>query len=152
MDSKLDYILRKFKNRNNIFEKDDLLQEIYLYLWIEWNNGNLEGKNERYILKRCYFYFKNFMRKNKSQKFISLDELMEKNICFEKVSKKNSYLIDLEEIYDLLNEREKKVVNLIIEGYTTREIGQTLGISHVMVIKIIKKIKSKVTGLKKIEI
>lgn len=147
--SKLIYLVKKIKRDNGYFDENDLLQEIYTYLWIEWSSGNLKEKNESYILKGCYFHLKNFLRKNKSLKFISLEEMMENNSSFDiPNNNQNSYLIELEKIYNILNEREKKVINFIMDGYTIREIGKNLGISHVMVLKIIKKIRSKIIDLK----
>ncbi|MCM8807699.1 MAG: sigma-70 family RNA polymerase sigma factor [Candidatus Omnitrophica bacterium] len=149
LKSKLEHMVKGLKNGGDGFDIDDCLQEIYLYLWIEWNNGNIKGKNESYILKGCYYHLKNFLRKNKSLKFISLEEMMENNSLFDVPNNsQNSYLIDFEKMYNILNEREKKVVNFIMAGYTIREIGKNLGISHVMVLKIIKKIRSKISNLK----
>ncbi|MCS7180011.1 MAG: LuxR C-terminal-related transcriptional regulator, partial [bacterium] len=118
--------------------------------WIEWKNGNLKDKNKSYILKGCYFYLKNFIRKNGNNKILSLEEMEEKYVFPKKMEdiKKYDELTLYEEIYEVLNEREKKVLNLLIEGYTTREIGKILGVSHVMVIKIIKKIKNKLIETK----
>ena len=42
-----------------------------------------------------------------------------------------------------LNEREKNILSLYLKGLTTREIGRTLGVSHVMVIKVEKRIIEK---------
>lgn len=148
LKSKLEYMIKKIKNEGNSFDIDDFLQEVYLYLWSEWKNGNLEGKNESYILKRCYYYLKNFLRKNKSIKFVSLDEVVENNNLFDIPNNNNQSLIDLEKVYNILDEREKKVINFLMDGYTIREIGKNLGISHVMVLKIIKKIRSKIINLK----
>jgi DNA-directed RNA polymerase specialized sigma subunit len=42
-----------------------------------------------------------------------------------------------------LTTREKEVFNLSLEGLTTREMGERLGISHVMVVKLKSRIKEK---------
>ena len=42
-----------------------------------------------------------------------------------------------------LTQRERDVLALSMEGMTTREIGQKLGISHVAVVKVRNKLKSK---------
>jgi len=109
----------------------------------------LNEKNETYILKGCYFYIKNFLRKNRKKKIISLEEILEngqniKNLEFMDEYNLNNY----EENFETLNEREKTILNLFINGYTTREIGRKLGISHVMVIKIKKRIKEKLSEIR----
>ena len=42
-----------------------------------------------------------------------------------------------------LTDREKKILSLIMEGMSMREVGAKIGISHVMVLKIRNKIKEK---------
>jgi RNA polymerase sigma factor (sigma-70 family) len=54
----------------------------------------------------------------------------------------------MDEVLGRLNEREKVVFRLYLDGLTTRDIGTRLGISHVMVVKIKKKIKEKCYDLK----
>lgn len=138
---------------------EDLLQEALVYLWLEFKSGKLENKNKSYILKGCYFYLKNFLRKaDNHQVTLSLfslvneggatiedtlsdrffwEEYLDAKILIEKIRNNG------------LNKREKEVFELLLEGYTTRQIGKKLGISHVRVIKIYKNIgkkyKSKIT-------
>jgi DNA-directed RNA polymerase specialized sigma subunit len=47
-----------------------------------------------------------------------------------------------------LTDREKEVLTLSMEGSTVREIGEKLGISHVMVVKLRGKLKEKYAKLK----
>lgn len=145
IDLKLDNLVNKLKGDNILYEREDLKQEIYIYLWNEWKKGNFKGKNENYILKGCYFYLKNLLR-NKRRKIVSLEEIMEKNGKISRIlyfeEKMNNF--DFEKIKGILNEREIKVLNMILEGYTTREIGKIFNISHVMVIKIMKRIREKI--------
>jgi ATP/maltotriose-dependent transcriptional regulator MalT len=42
-----------------------------------------------------------------------------------------------------LTQRERDVLALSMEGMTTREVGQKLGISHVAVVKVRNKLKSR---------
>jgi FixJ family two-component response regulator len=42
-----------------------------------------------------------------------------------------------------LTQRERDVLALSMEGMTTREVGQKLGISHVAVVKVRNKLKDK---------
>ena len=41
------------------------------------------------------------------------------------------------------NPKEKKVLHSLANGLTTREIGKKIGVSHVSVVKMIKRIREK---------
>ena len=43
----------------------------------------------------------------------------------------------------MLTDRERYVFGLYLQGLTTREIGNRLNVSHVMVVKIEKRISEK---------
>ena len=45
------------------------------------------------------------------------------------------------------SKREKEVFSLILQGYTVREAGRELGISHVMVVKLKNRLLGKVTKI-----
>ncbi len=47
---------------------------------------------------------------------------------------------------DNLTEREKEVLAFLLEGLTLREIGEKIGVSHVMVVKIKKTLRRKLSG------
>ncbi|MGB9677505.1 MAG: sigma-70 family RNA polymerase sigma factor [Candidatus Ratteibacteria bacterium] len=136
-------ICKKLEKECYIFDYEDLLQEIYIYLWEEWIKGNLNSKSHSYILRGCYLYLKNFIRKNEKNNKISFEIPFENNDIY---LKHTEYQID--KILKILDEREEKILNLILEGYTYREIGKTLGISHIMVLKILKKIRDKIKPYK----
>ena len=55
----------------------------------------------------------------------------------------------VQDVENVLNKREKKVLFLSLEGLTKREIGKRLGVSHVMVMKIEKGLRTKCERLKK---
>jgi len=149
-------ITYKLNGRFTFFNEEDLYQEALLHLWISFQEGKLEGKNTSYILQGCYFHLKNYLRKVKqSAIFVSIDSLsneedrdLEKSICL----KDREFCFDHLDINLLLmgiqnnglTQREKEVLSLGLEGLTLREIGKKLGISHVRVIKIRKKIKEKI--------
>ena len=46
-----------------------------------------------------------------------------------------------------LTAREKETLELAMDGFTTREIGKVMGISHVMVVKLKAKIRGKYSGV-----
>jgi RNA polymerase sigma factor (sigma-70 family) len=47
-----------------------------------------------------------------------------------------------------LDEREQEVLRLLMEGLTVREIGDRLGISHVMVVKLWRRMRDKCRALR----
>jgi RNA polymerase sigma factor (sigma-70 family) len=47
-----------------------------------------------------------------------------------------------------LGERERLLVQYSMDGLTVREIGERLGVSHVMVVKMRSKIRKKLHSLK----
>lgn len=128
-----------------------------MHLWQDFRKGKLDDKTDSYILQGCYFHLKNYIRKNYDKaKLISLENM----------TNQEGELFDLDNILSLenrqacldlinckmliekinnngLTKREKEVFCLALEGLTTREIGNKLGISHVRVVKLRSKIKDK---------
>jgi len=148
--------------KTDFIDAEDIFQEALVYLWMEFKNGRLKDKNKSYILKGCYFYLKNFLRKvdNHQITFLSLFSLIsdEGETTLEEVLYDDFSLEEdlntkflIEKIRNNgLTKREKEVFELLLEGYTTRQIGKKLKISHVRVIRIYKNIgkkyKEKLTG------
>jgi len=158
---KISPILKRITYKLNghfiIFNDEDLYQEALAYLWQDFNSGKLNDKTESYILQGCYFYLKNYIRKTKARvKIISIDDIMnEEQACLKNTlflqDLKSARIIDdlhnkalVEAIRDNgLTDRQKHILFLVSEGLTTREIGARLGISHVMVIKLISRARDK---------
>lgn len=147
-------IIRKLNINYQYIDSDDLYQEILLYLWQEQEKGQLKDKNDSYILQGCYYYLKNYIRKNiktesTSKKTYPPEEIGHKiteepelingsfNNCFF-----DDYLF-FDEFSKELSMREKILLNFLIKGLSNREIAKKLGVSHTMVAKIRKKIKKK---------
>lgn len=155
--------LRRISHRLNghftFFNDDDLCQEALTHLWVAHQEGVLSNKTDSYILQGCYFHLKNYIRTSMDRvTFASLEtpidddgtmleeiiaspdpssaEQLENKMLYEEVQGNN------------LNERETGIINMCMEGLTTREIGKRLGISHVAVIKLRKKIRLKCERLK----
>jgi DNA-directed RNA polymerase specialized sigma subunit len=123
---KLKAITHRLNGRFTFFNDEDLYQEALIYLWVDFNQRKLDDKTDSYILQGCYFHLKNYIRIIQDKKaLVSLDALVE-------TIRNNG-----------LTEREKDIFNLALSGLTTREIGNKLGISHVRVIKLQKKIREK---------
>ena len=149
-------IAYKLNGHFTSFNHDDLYQEALMHLWSDYNEGKLADKTDSYILQGCYFYLKNYIRKNYDKAFmISLEQerdgkeesgleeilcLRGADSCFEEVHCN----IAVEQIMNNgLTPREKEVFILALEGLTAREIGDRLGVSHVRVVKLRANIKEK---------
>ncbi|MDD5291988.1 MAG: sigma-70 family RNA polymerase sigma factor [Candidatus Omnitrophica bacterium] len=135
-------------------DEEDLYQEMCLYLWQEYSEGLPIGINESYVIKGCEFHILNYLRKGKRRyRVVSIDEPVSaegealKDII---PDPRSAFLSDLDSrltIEDIkskkLTERERKVLSLLIEGHTVRDIAAQMGISHVMVVKHKKSIFKK---------
>jgi RNA polymerase sigma factor (sigma-70 family) len=154
---KLKGISYRLNGGHHFFSDRDLYQEALLHLWQNFKKGLLEDKTDSYILQGCYFHLKNYIRKNtKKVCLVSLrdEKKDEENSVLEDTivddfnkSKYLDYLNDklLVEIIQNngLKPREKEILHFYAQGLTTREIGQRLGISHVRVVKLTKRIRQK---------
>ena len=140
------------------FNEDDLYQEAMIHLWHDFNQGKLSDKTDSYILQGCYFYLKNYIRTHRDkvtlvslEASLSSDEerSIEEILPFQKAEERSvrDYFHDKFLSEAILNNgftpREKEILKGTAEGLTTREIGSRLGISHVGVIKLMRRIKEK---------
>lgn len=155
---KLKGITWRLSGRGLFFNHEDLYQEAVVYLWQQFRQGGLADKTDSYVLQGCYFYLKNYLRTHRRKAvLVSLDEpvyddegcplrlddiIPQEGGCSVRDSAHTDFII--EEINNNgLTGREKEVFNLVLVGLTTREIGARLGISHVRVVKLQKKIREK---------
>jgi len=153
--------LRRITYRLNghftFFDHDDLYQEALEHLWLAYESGKISDKTDSYVLQGCYYHLKNYIRKTMdSVKLSSLDAMMEDgNIDINKyIADPNDHLLndadesiiadDASKIH--MSARERKILELSLAGFTLREIGLELGISHVMVVKLKKKMQSRFSG------
>ena len=151
-------IAYKLNGRYRSFSHDDLYQEAFLHLWQDYNAGKLQNKTESYILQGCFFHLKNHIRKvNEKPNIVSLDMQVgdEEGACLEEIL--YSKMEIQEDCRNLLHvkflveaiqnngfsPREKEILVFLKEGLTTRDIGQRIGLSHVSVVKAVKRIRKK---------
>ncbi|MBI4972379.1 MAG: sigma-70 family RNA polymerase sigma factor [Candidatus Omnitrophica bacterium] len=150
-------IAYKLKRQGLFFNEEDLYQEALVYLWRNFKCGLLKDKTDSYILQGCYFYLKNYIRKNtkriivlslhcrnRGEETAGLEEVIPDGLD------KSTYLDYLNDKLlaeaiqnNGLNPREKELLYFYAQGLTTREIGQRLGVSHVRVVKLTKRIRQK---------
>lgn len=153
-------ISHKLNGHFTFFNDDDLCQEALAHLWVAFNNGSLGDKTDSYILQGCYFHLKNYIRTSMDKaKLVSLDlPIDEDGTMLEEIIPSSDASMAALSANDILrkeitasglDKRELDIIKMSIEGMTTREIGYRLGISHVAVVKLNKKIRTKCEGLKK---
>ncbi len=147
-----------YNNRGYSFDRDDLYQEMTTHLWNNFKDGVPEGLNDAYIVKGCEFHILNYIRKEKEKVYrVSMEEpLNEKGDTLrDSLADKSESLdksVDKKMLVDHImnngfSKREKDVFGLLLQGYTVREAGSKLGISHVMVVKLKNRLINKVTKL-----
>ena len=146
-------IAHKCNGHRSYFDEHDLFQEALEHLWVANSRGELEGKTDSYVLQGAYFHLKNYIRTSLDKiRPAPLDNLASDQKAQEEVlaSNDNREFLEMEEAVLLksaksfgLTEREDTVLRLLLDGFTTREIGGQLGVSHVMIGKIKASIRSK---------
>jgi len=155
---RLKKIANFYGRRGCSFDRDDLYQEMASHLWNNFKDGVPVEFNDTYIIKGCEFHILNYMRKEREKihkvsmeepvndsgdtlgdtlagGFESLDRIVDKKMLVDHIMNNG------------FSAREKDVFGLLLEGYTVREAGKKLGISHVMVIKLRNRLLAKVTKL-----
>jgi RNA polymerase sigma factor (sigma-70 family) len=150
-------ITYKLNGHFTFFNDEDLFQEALLHLWQDFNSGKLNDKTDSYILQGCYFHLKNHIRKSKVRnKLVSLETIInEEGASLEETTllqdeRSARYFDDLNNKMLIeviqnngLTRRQKHILLFYADGLTTREIGRRMGISHVMVVKLMHRIKNK---------
>lgn len=140
-----------------VFSSDDLSQEALSFLWQRHQEGALGDKTDSYILQGCYFYLKNYLRKMRSGKtHLSLEGLAGEDGYGRKeeafladdsagafIEVLNNSLLAETIMNNGLTFKEKGLLLLYAQGLTTRQIGARAGISHVAVIKQMRKVRTK---------
>ncbi|MBD3245839.1 MAG: sigma-70 family RNA polymerase sigma factor [Candidatus Omnitrophica bacterium] len=158
---KLKGITRCLDRKYALFSNEDLYQEAVGHLWEEYCAHRFTRRNESYILHGCYYFLKNFIRKSSrtlDRRTLSLhrpsaDEYQEYAERIpergpDSFSRLNARICE-RDLDRLLDPRELKIIRLRLAGYTAREIGAQLGISHVMVAKLRARIREKCRAIKK---
>jgi RNA polymerase sigma factor (sigma-70 family) len=147
--------MARYYNGHGFFiDGDDLYQEMCMHLWGNYKAGMPNGINEPYVIKGCEFHIRNYIRKHRSKaSFTSLQEpigdsgdtlqdvLPDRKEPIDVLAQRDIFLDEIRN--NGLSGMEKKVLMLLLEGYTCREAGKALGISHVMILKYKQRIIKK---------
>lgn len=158
---KLKGITHRLNGHFTFFNDDDLYQEALEHLWVAYKSGKLADKTDSYILQGCFFHLKNYIRTAMDHVKISSiyqiigdddqtigDTLSRDDHAAEDVVDESLMEERMEKL--ILTPKEKSILLLLMQGLTLREVGTTLGISHVMVLKVRKRLEKKCACLKKV--
>ena len=131
---------------SDVEDTKDLFQEVLVHIWRSMatfkGNSSLSTWMFRIALNVC-LRFKSKHTKNQNR-FIRLDSLAMGNFgSVDKNEEKNEKLIALRKCVKKLNEGDKAIVALYLEGLTYREISSILGVSENNVAVKVKRVKSK---------
>ncbi len=155
---KLKRLSSRYKGYVSFVDEEDLYQEMLVHLWNNFKDGIPANMNEVYIIKGCEFHILNYLRKAKDNiKILSLETPIDENGGIlrdilpsnnERDSLDGYKKLTFGEVKGELSEKEKNVFSLLLEGYTVREVGYKLRVSHVRIVKlkqgIVKKCQAKV--------
>ncbi|MCM8761121.1 MAG: sigma-70 family RNA polymerase sigma factor [Candidatus Omnitrophica bacterium] len=161
LSPKLRAIAHRMNGHFTFFGDEDLYQEAISHLWEVFCKGTLNDKTDSYILQGCYFHLKNYLRTHLDKAhLVSLNTptedqaaTLEETLAAESGNKYNDINADIikdDILFSRLNKRESEVLRLSMDGFTVRQIGERLGVSHVMVIKIKAGIRKKYAFLRKV--
>ncbi len=153
INPKIKAIAHRLDGKYTMFNDEDLCQEALLHLWEKFNKGELEDKTASFIIQGCSFNMRNYIRthfKGVDRKSISAYEQIneEGDVLMDLIADKKKSDLDeyvntralVDDLMANLGERARAVLAMSRQGMTTREIGRKLGVSHVMVVKIKKKV------------
>ena len=143
----------KYRSHAPLLNEDDLYQEACIYLWYKYKDGVPLGINDTYIVRGCQFHLLNHLRKNRRKAvFVSLEEPIDGDALTLKdiIPDQRDSLSCIDRVISIddiknngFTKREKQVFSFLLDGFTVREVGRKLGISHVMVVKLKKSISKK---------
>ena len=150
----LQRITRKLNGHFTFMDHEDLYQEAVTHLWTDFQGGCVNDKTDSYLLQGCYYHLKNYIRKVQDKALlVSLNGLVdEEAVRLEEILEAEDVAVfdyvdgkmQVEALLESgLTQRERDILALSMDGMTTREIGQKLGISHVAVVKVRNKLKSR---------
>jgi RNA polymerase sigma factor (sigma-70 family) len=139
------------------FNHDDLYQEATIHLWSSFLKGELGDKTDSYILQGCYFHLKNYIRKvNERSNIVSIDTALNTEdeatmedvlggywACQDCRQDLHNKLLAQSIMDNGFNPREKRLLYYFSQGLTTRDIGKRMSVSHVSVVKMMRKIRAK---------
>lgn len=130
-------------------DREDLMNDITLELWKSFKNFNGDSKISTWIYRVALNTSMNYKRKtSKDSLFSSFDELKEKDTPSWLIEEDNS--LELQVLYnciDELNEINKAIILLYLDGNSHDEISEIMGVSKTNVGTRISRIKEQIKNL-----
>ena len=125
-------------------DKDDLIQEIILQIWLSMENFNGKYKWSTWIYRIALNTSISFYRKNKTRKAktIILTQLIEVPNDYEKHSEDDDVIL-LNQFIRELREIDRALILLHLEGLNSKEIADIIDTTQTNVTTKISRIKKK---------
>lgn len=129
-------------------DKEDLINDIALELWKAFGNFKGDSKISTWIYRVALNTSMNFRRKQKSDRYIFLDDLKQTNNLSWLIEQNDSSQYDtLYQCIDGLSELNKAIIMLYLDGNSHDEISGITGISKTNVGTRIGRIKEQIKNL-----
>jgi RNA polymerase sigma factor (sigma-70 family) len=131
---------------DTVQDKEDLFQETLLQLWKSSNRFNGESSFTTWVYRIALNVALNFKRNSKQK--VNLDPINEVSLLKAEAADKEEYEI-LYLIIKHLNDADKLLITLHLDGYSHEEIGEIAGISKNYVNVKIFRIKEQISTMYK---
>lgn len=114
----------------NRIEREDYTQELIIQLWKAFPSFKEQSKFSTWMYRVCLNAAIDLLRKEKTKpELIKVDESQIGNVP-SKVINKNDNQEKLYDAISLLNDIEKGIITLYLEGFSYKEIAEIVGISE----------------------
>lgn len=130
-------------------DRQDLIQEIIIQLWSSFSNYNTQYKLSTWIYKIALNTAISFYRKNRKYKnhTVRLSAILEPSEETDSSHYDESNYKTLQRHVQELKEVEKAIILLYLDGLSSKEIAEILGITVSNTTTSISRIKSKLKNL-----
>ena len=124
-------------------DADDAAQEAVIACWKQSLDGPMSDNLEATVIRRAVI---SYVRKDKRQSggAVYLEDMALENGESPLASHDDRSAVETS-ILSGLSEREKAVAEALADGWTYREIGKALGVSHVRVGQIVEEMRERLT-------
>ncbi len=134
LNPRLERIVKKYSWINGI-EADDLRQEAYMAVIEGLDRVDITiGSSSEYLLKFARWRLLDCLKKIKRRREDYYAEVRTDAV-------ENGPIPETEMLEERLNDRQKEIVSLLIQGYTWREIGDKMGFTAANIAYHLKKIR-----------
>lgn len=127
----------------DVTDKQDLIQEIIIQLWISFEKYNNQFKLSTWIYRIALNTSISFYRKNKvrKEKTVISSAILQKTLKADEPFQENPNLLKLQGFIQELRELDKALILLYLDGLSQKEISKIIGIKPTNVGTKIERIK-----------